>query len=157
MFTVPIKNRLFGKGICDINELNAYEMNVLDCAIANRAYEVALYLIVNKNMELHNEEHYIQFIKILNIEMFNLSLFLQCLKDGIPFTETPSFVISVREKQTLIKQGKDIYKEFINATKPYLLEGILKDNFLIVQDNKKKKNDLLLLKSHSPCKETRLD
>lgn len=155
---LKILKEIFGKGICEVNELNAFEMNVLDCAVSYRAYEVAFFLVKSKGMELKDEEHYLQFIKVLNIEMFNLPLFLQSLKDSIPFSETPSFLISVREKQTMIKQGKDIYKDFISATKPYLLESILKDNFISNQAKEKtKKNDLLLLKSHSPNKETRLD
>ena len=73
-------------------------MDVLDCAIVNRAYETSLFLVFEKNIKLKDDEYYLNLLKMRNLEHFNVTLFLNCLKENTPFSSTPSFLIKAEEK-----------------------------------------------------------
>lgn len=76
---------------------NLHKMNPLDSAIVKRSYRVALFLYFKKGMSIKDNKYYTNLIKLLNLEVFNVSLFIECIKKNIEYNNTPSFLIKVKE------------------------------------------------------------
>lgn len=89
---LKIIKEIIGKGLVDIAELNAYEMNCLDSALVNRAYSTCHYLINIQKMQFKPIEDYKKYIALLKLLDFKIELFIDCIKRNTPFEDTPSFL-----------------------------------------------------------------
>lgn len=96
---IYVLKELFKKGLKSNYEYN--KLNALDWSILNVSYRCALYLITDINYELKQDDLYIEECKILGKDYFNIPLFLDCLREKKPRSETPSFYLSKKQRMDL--------------------------------------------------------
>lgn len=96
---IYVLKELYKVGLKSSYEYKA--LNILDWSILNTSYRCALYLYSDIGIELKSDDLYIDECKKLGKDYFNIPLFLYCLRQKKPRSETPSFYLSKKQRMDL--------------------------------------------------------
>lgn len=99
-------NNLFNNKInenVNVNEDNDFNNNysTLDWSILNMCYRCSYYLHCEQGLKIKDIEFYLDNHNKKYTSSFNFPLFVECLKNKTPRSQTPSFYLSQKQKQDL--------------------------------------------------------
>jgi hypothetical protein len=103
---------------CSLDKKNKNNIDALDISVIYCQYKIAFYLKYTMKMELRSEYNYYQnLIKKLNLNMFNIQKFYNCLISRVDPLDTGSFSISKNTNVDKIESSFGKSKEILKKEK----------------------------------------
>lgn len=103
----------------DFTLVDKLNLNCLDYAVLHAAYEICFYILTKHSdkLKLRPLDDYINLHRDLNLPVFNILSFYQCLTDFIEPKATPSFRVTFNPNNSLegkVPDPNETWHEFLN-------------------------------------------
>ena len=103
---------------CILDKKNKNNIDALDISVIYCQYQIAFYLIHTMKMQLRSEyNNYLNLIKKMDLNMFNIKKFYECLVNKVDPKETGSFSIAKNTNVDKIEKNFGKTKEVIMKEK----------------------------------------